>query len=389
MSILSDMRGSVTKSKAITAFAVVAIGGAFAYSYFKTPEVAGNHSTVQSTGMNQPTLQGSEPITPVYKEALEKQDQQRVDDAKKNGGSAIPTIQSSTQENEVPLLIDTDKGDKTPKVPNPVPEIMQQPIVMQQPLADAVPIVTTPPPAAVAASPERITKMVAALTRPKNPVAEVVQFGYSAPKVADATQSAPSIGDATTAAAATSKIKLPLAGTILYAQLVGRANSDHPGPVIAKVLQGEYTGATLIGSFAVAQNALVINFDRMTVEKTRDGEEINETVPLKAVAVDTKYIGTGLATSVDRHLFEKLSIAAATSFAQTFGQAVTQKGQTSTNYANGASTNTAANLNTNEELLSAGGSAIGSAGQIMQSEFGQRPTTVIVDGGTPLGVLFL
>jgi intracellular multiplication protein IcmE len=230
--------------------------------------------------------------------------------------------------------------------------------------------------------------MLNAMTRRIPPVAEVVAFGAVMPEVTVAEQSAPSVSSAATDAAG-SKVKLPLAGTILYAQLIGRANSDHPGPVLAKILQGEYTGATLIGSFQVAQNAMVISFDRMTVATTRDGDEINETVPIQATAVDTTYIGTGLATKVDRHMFQKLAIAFTAGFARGLGDAISDSGETTINTSNGTITTGGKNFDTREELLVAGGQAVSDAGSILQQEFGNRPTTVIVEAGTPIGVLFL
>jgi intracellular multiplication protein IcmE len=127
----------------------------------------------------------------------------------------------------------------------------------------------------------------------------------------------------------------------------------------------------------------------MTVETTPDGEEINETVAIKAVAVDTKDIGTGLASSVDRHMLSKLTIGFMSAFAQGFGDAISQNGSTSYNSSNGTYTTSTNNLDTKEELYSAGGKAIGKSGDILQQEFGNRPTTIIVKGGTPIGVLFL
>jgi intracellular multiplication protein IcmE len=230
--------------------------------------------------------------------------------------------------------------------------------------------------------------MMQNLQRRPNPIAEVVQFSPVIPQATALEQTGPEISG-TDVAQAESKIKLPLAGTILYAQLVGRANSDYPGPVLAKILQGEYTGATLIGSFQTAQNALTISFDRMTVSTSRSGEEINETIPIQAVAVDTRYIGTGLATSVDRHLFQKLAIGFVAGFAQGFGDAISQTGETTIDTGNGTVTTGSRDLDANEELLAAGGQSVSEVGNILQQEFGNRPTTVIVEAGTPLGVLFL
>ncbi|MCV9965076.1 hypothetical protein OIU34_24570 [Pararhizobium sp. BT-229] len=386
--IISNLKGTVTKSKGMLVFAGVAILGVSGWYYTRTPEVPVTPSLVSGGVMNETTVHGgTEPISPDYKEQLHTADDRRAEEALDKGGSAIPTVIGNTIESEAPLLVIQDDKPKTPEIEEPVAEIMQQPIALNAPNTETVPLVTAPPPA-VAVPQEQINGMLNAMTRRVPPVAEVVAFGAVMPAAPAAEQSAPSVSSAAADAAA-SKVKLPLAGTILYAQMVGRANSDHPGPVLAKILQGEYTGATLIGTFQVAQNALVINFDRMTVATTRDGEEINETVPIQATAVDTTYIGSGLATKVDRHMFQKLAIAFTAGFAQGFGEAISDTGETTIDTGNGTITTGGKDLDTKEELLAAGGQAVSEAGSILQQEFGNRPTTVIVEAGTPIGVLFL
>lgn len=385
---ITNLKGTVTKSKGMLIFVGVAVAAVVGYSYMNTPELPVTPSVVGESAMNDVTIHGgTTPITDDYKNQLSTADNRRAEEALEKGGSSLPTVIGNTIENEQPILIVDDNKPKTPEIEEPVAEIMQQPIALNAPITETVPLVTAPP-AAVAVAQEQVNNMLNAMTRRFPPVAEVVAFGAVMPPAPTAEQSAPSVS-AATAEDAASKVKLPLAGTILYAQMVGRANSDHPGPVLAKILQGEYTGATLIGTFQVAQNALVINFDRMTVATTRDGEEINETVPIQATAVDTTYIGTGLATKVDRHMFQKLAIAFTAGFAQGFGDAISDTGETTIDTGNGTITTGGKDLNTREELLAAGGQAVSQAGSILQQEFGNRPTTVIVEAGTPIGVLFL
>ena len=385
---ITNLKGTVTKSKGMLIFVGVAVAAVLGYSYMSSPELPVTPSVVGQGSMNDPTIHGgTTAITPDYQEQLSTADNKRAEEALEKNKSAMPTVIGNTTENETPLLIPEELKPKTPEIEEPVAEIMQQPIALNAPITETVPLVTAPP-AAVAVPQEQVNNMLNAMTRRVPPVAEVVAFGAVMPQAPTVEQSAPSVS-AATAEDAASKVKLPLAGTILYAQMVGRANSDHPGPVLAKILQGEYTGATLIGTFQVAQNALVINFDRMTVATTRDGEEINETVPVQATAVDTTYIGTGLATKVDRHMFQKLAIAFTAGVAQGFGDAISDTGETTIDTGNGTITTGGKDLNTREELLAAGGQAVSQAGSILQQEFGNRPTTVIVEAGTPIGVLFL
>jgi intracellular multiplication protein IcmE len=367
--------------------AFIAVG----YSYMTAEPPASNPSSVSKGPMGgQPTLQGGETLSPQYANELGRADEQRIEQARNSGGSAIPTIRPGTQEqlNPVPLL-DPVKDD-TPVIDTPKVDVA--PIVLDTPPAAPIPIVTAPPSVMSQTNPANIENMKTYMSslRRANPVAEVTTYADPenfAPKTAE--QTVPAAAAATDAAQAQSKIKLPLAGKILYAQMISRADSDAPGPVLAKIVQGDYAGATLIGSFQKAENALVISFDRMTVENTRDGEEINETVAVEAIAVSTDYIGTALATHVDRHLFQKIGIGFLAGFAEGFGDAISQKGETTINGTSGTVTTTTGDLSTKEELYAAGGKAVSNTGSILMDEFGRRPTTVRVESGTPIGVLFL
>ncbi|WP_327210746.1 DotG/IcmE/VirB10 family protein [Rhizobium leguminosarum] len=384
--------GETTKGsrKLLLGVAGVAIA-AGVYVAFSTPDLPVNNSTVQKGPMSgTPTLQGGDKLPPAYEEELGKADQQRVNAAKNNGGSAIATLRPGTEEQRAPIpLLDPVKED-TPVVETP--KIDPAPIVVAAPVVPNVPIVA-PPPAIAQASPENLDalKSYMASIRRANPVAEVTTYADMdrLNQQAQAAQTAPAATPVSATADEKSKVKLPLAGKILYAQMVSRANSDSPGPVLAKIVQGEYAGATLIGSFQKAQDSLIISFDRMTVETTRDGEEINETVAIKSVAVSTDYIGTGMATSVDRHMFQKIAIGFTAAFAQGLGEAVSQNGQTTYNTSNGTITTSNDKLDTKEELTAAGGKAVAQTGSILMDEFGRRPTTIIVESGTPIGVLFL
>lgn len=367
--------------------AAVAVG----YSMFTVEDPAVNPSTVTKGPMDgAPTLQGGAPLSQQYSEELGKADQQRIEAARDSGGSAIPTLRPGTTEQLTPVPLLDPVIDETPVVETP--KIDAAPIVLNTPPPAAVPIVTAPPSVMAQNNPANIDALkdyMGQIRRP-NPVAEVITYGDPANFAQQAPQqTAPAATASTADAAAQSKVKLPLAGKILYAQMISRADSDAPGPVLARIVQGDYAGATLIGSFQKAENALIISFNRMTVETDKEGEEINETVAIEAIAVSTDYIGTALATSVDRHLFQKIGIGFLAGFAEGFGDAISQKGQTTISGTTGTVTTSTGDLSTEEELYAAGGKAVSNTGSILMDEFGRRPTTVRVESGTPIGVLFL
>lgn len=388
---LSSVKNTIAgNKKLLLVFVVVAaVGGGLALR--SSPEAPVPNSTVANPMKGTTPIEGSEANTPARSDALDTFDNKAVEEARDNGSSAIPVVRP-TNSTPAPVILDLDPP--TPPAPtadDKEVEIKQEPIVIAPPTVQPVSIVA--PPTTVKsvedkARADAMMKYAATLSRPL-PVAQVVEFGDNKDFVVEEEeQSGPIVGGDPTDSDK-SKIKVPLAGKILYAEIVGQANSDSPGPVIAKVLQGEYRGATLVGSFKTTRDALVISFDKMTVETTPDGEEINDTVSIKAVAVDTKDIGTGLATSVDRHMLSKLTIGFMSAFAQGFGDAVGDKGTTSYDTGNGTITTRNGDLDTSEQLYSAGGKAISKSGDILQQEFGNRPTTIIVKGGTPIGVLFL
>lgn len=390
---ISRLKSSVAdgRSKKILLFVAVIAAAAVVYSLMPAPEEQRPASSVVSPPRGQ-TTQGGDPLTPEYQEQIRRDDKQRADAARQQGGTSIPTVVVSSQQS-TPVLIPAEKEPPAPPEPEApkVPPIEQKPLVVSAP--PLAPIVSPAVPVQNQQDVQRLGEFLAQVTRRNYAVAEVQYMydprGQAPSSTASApAQSAPAV-PSQAAAAAASKVKLPLAGTILYGTLVGRANSDAPGPVIAKVLQGKYAGATLIGSFSTQREGLVIKFNKMTVGTDAEGEEINETVDIDAVAVDTKNIGTSLATSVDRHLFEKIGISLASSFAEGFGRAVAQSNSITTLRPDGSYTTSNSALDTEKQLLSAGGQAIGATGNILMDEFGRRPTTIIVEAGTPLGILFL
>lgn len=393
--MIGKLKGATAGSRKMIIGVGVIVAGMLAYTYLSSSEPPAPNSSVSAPPAAGPTIQASGPISTVYDEALGQADLGRITEARNTGSSAMPTVRPNPSEQPVPL-IDPDEPEETaPEVE--LPEVKPPVVVQQQPIPATIPIVQAPQ---QMRDPQEVENLVASFKefRRPIPVAEVVTFSTSASIQAEIDarreQSAPSTGSGNIptppqSGEAVSKVKLPLAGTILYAELISRANSDTPGPVLARVLQGEYTGATLIGSFQTAQNALVISFNKMTVKTTASGEEINETVPIETVAVDTKYIGTGLATKVDRHLFQKLAIGFTASFAEGFGDALSNNGTTTVVTEGGSTISSRPKLDTKEQLLSSGGKAVANAGSILMDEFGRRPTTVIVESGTAIGVLFL
>ncbi len=196
-----------------------------------------------------------------------------------------------------------------------------------------------------------------------------------------ATGSAPSSGSI-------GGIPLPLAGTIIYAELIGEANSDAQGPILAQVLQGPLSGARLIGSFGAQRDTLILKFSTLSLGTSADGDEIQKTVGINAVGVDSTTVGTGIATDVDHHFLTNVGFTAAAAFAQGFGSALSQSGSSVSQGAYGYTvTNATRSLSQNLRIAGATAGAAGS--QAIVQAYGNRPTTITIAAGTPIGILFL
>lgn len=382
--MINKIKDVTAGSKKMLIFVTVIGVSVVAYSFFSAPDLEVSNSRVTAPPVGTPTIQGSAPVPDAYAKELSRADSQRIEQALNDGRSAIPTIRHMSSEQLLPPIEDDPVIEEAPVIS--LPEV-SAPVIIPQPITPAIPIVQQP---TQVRNPEHARELATYINglRRQYPVAEVIRLSENI-VASNEQQTPPAVTAPPSAGDDGIGIPLPMAGTIIYAEMVSRANSDTPGPVLAKILQGDFAGATLIGSFQTARDALVISFDKMSITKLRDGTEVNQTIPISTVAVDTSHIGTALATSVDRHLFQKLAIGFTASFAQGFGDALSRSGTTRIITDNGTSYETFQDLNTQDQLLSAGGKAVSETGNILMEEFGRRPTTVIVESGTAIGILFL
>lgn len=406
-------------SRALLLFALLALVVAIAWS-----ALSGKKARVEiSSARTPPTIdstQGGAQVSAQYNDNLLQANQQRVAEARRTGTSALPTVTVEQVGNKLPSTLDTSREEA------PRPPVMQpqapQPARQQAPAAQS-PFRGHEARAQAPAGAPVDEKLVSAMNKQMDeiskgmrsgPVATTAFYnpqGQSAPGAQPAGGQAPGgqgfapqangAGQAASPLAQGgreagwreaergSRLPVPAAGTILYSRLIGRVNSDAPGPVIGEILQGPYAGARLLGSFQSGEAGAVLSFQSMTVVRTVDGVERAEPVPIKAVAVDTQHLGTAMATDIDRHLFERIAVGFATSFLQGLGAAIGSSGATTFLDPSGGAVINSPLRSTADNLLQAGGTAAGRAGQIFERAYGNRKTTVTVDADTPFGLLFL
>ena len=334
------------------------------------------------------SVQGGNPVSQAYATELNTANEQRIQRAREEGTSAQPTVIVGPAQGGPPI-IPVQHIPNAPSEPGPPVD----PLLVSRP-----PVVNTNGPRApIQQSIQERNPLVEAMSQQMRAIADdkpgnaLVTYLYEHKDVVGESERDRQL-QTVAGAAGTGHLGLdpsiPLPGTILYAETIGEANSDAPGPVLVQILQGPLAGARLIGTFRIAQEALVLEFERMTVPEDRQGRKPARVVTLKAVAVDTEKLGTALATDVDRRLFEKVAFGFSSAFLQGFGQAIAQSGTTVTRDLYGTTYSTP-RLSTKEQLLVAGGAAAGQVGTTLNQVFGNRPTTVKVRAGTPVGILFL
>lgn len=176
------------------------------------------------------------------------------------------------------------------------------------------------------------------------------------------------------------KVLLP-GGRILYAQLLTEANSDIPGPVLVELMSGPLKGNRLLGSFEVNSELLTLSFDTIIIG--------DENISIDAVALDPNTTLPGLATEVDHRYFKRIILPAAAAFVEGMTQAISESGAT-TITVSGENVTESTNDATNDQEVASG---INEAGQevreILDEIADETEVLVRIAAGTPLGILFL
>jgi len=172
------------------------------------------------------------------------------------------------------------------------------------------------------------------------------------------------------------------AGSIIFAVLETAINSDEPGPVMARIIQGKLKGATLLGTLTRQNKKVLLTFNLMSIPG------MDASLPIQAVAIDPDTARTALASDVDNHYLLRYGTAFAASFMQGFGDAVGKSGSSLKEDANGNVFQENLKFSTQEKALIALGSVGQKFGSVLEPIF-NTPPTVTVDSGVGLGILYL
>jgi len=169
------------------------------------------------------------------------------------------------------------------------------------------------------------------------------------------------------------------AGTVNYAQLLTEANSDVPGPILAQILSGPLAGGRAIGQFQVMNDYLVLTFSRVSFK----GKDYS----VNALALDPDTTLGGMATEVDHRYMTRLLLPAAASFMSAFGDAMSD-GSSQTTVSGDTVIVSEASKGSKDALYEGFGQMGNTMAEFMRSEANNTKVLVRVAVGTPMGLFF-
>ncbi len=373
----------------MTAVAAIVAAG---MSFFGGSSASKNTSRL----VNPPTINGAPggPASPYMQQQTDMANRDRENQAMQTGGSALPTpIGQSTDMNA--LNGDAKKGDPLNELKAEIEHLKQDQQQTQKQQIQQQQLIQQAP--ARAAQAEQFDDTLAmAMQRQMSQLidgwtpAGVKSVIVTKPEdlKAAAEKRAGASADGSTASGANgaaaqepAKVLLP-AGTVSYAQLLTEANSDVPGPILAQIVSGPFSGARAVGQFQVANgyaDYLVLQFTLVHF-KGKD-------YPINAIALNPDTTLGGMATEVDQRYLTRVILPAAAGFLQGFGQALGTGNSTTTT--NGQATIISQSQEGYRQGLFQGlGQGAQTMSQFFQNQANQTKPLVRVAASTPMGLFF-
>ncbi|MCB1538625.1 MAG: hypothetical protein H6865_03865 [Rhodospirillales bacterium] len=335
--------------------------------------------------------------TEAYRDAINEVNQQRLDQAVQTGQSTMPIPVSDNTDNSLqdgsgtpPASMDDPlagwRSGSQQSGPDPTLEPTSPQLVggngqggngaQQQVMPSG------PDPQAVDALANAMTQqMQQILDKHKILPPQIMQVTSADYLEQKAQKASSSTGGASTAqnAPVVKEILIP-AGTIVYAQTLTEANTDAPGPVLARLSSGPLAGARILGSFKDTEDYLILDFNTVVVNG------ISQSV--NAVAIDPKTTLPALASEVDRRYWRRVLLPAAARFIEGMGNAIAQNEQTVVVTAD-TTTVSQPKLNTREQVAAGLAAGTSKLSEELDNEGNRTKVMIKVNAGTPIGVLFL
>lgn len=369
----------MVKAGIVVGVLVVLIGGIILFgSGDKKPETS---RMVGGTELTEPP--GTSQVSQVYSEAVKETDAKVVEEAIRTGGSAIPTP-ITPPVGRVTLPDEDTKEDDPLERWRRIQEERQRRIEEKPATPQGDPNLET-----ISRLAEAMAAQMESILQSKKPMPPryaLITPGpeFVMPGEEDLSSSGGNAdGGGEDDGEDVVKIIVP-AGTIEYAQLLIEADSDIPGPIMARIASGPLAGSRILGAFTVADGEyLVLNFDTVVIDGISHG--------IDAVAVNPDTTKIGMVTDVDHKYWERIILPAAAKFIEGFGSAVAQTDSTSVSVSGGTGTVTqeTQDLNARQELFKGVEEASKEISDIISEEGKNAKVRIVVKAGTPMGVLFL
>lgn len=170
------------------------------------------------------------------------------------------------------------------------------------------------------------------------------------------------------------------AGTIYYAQLLIEANSDAPGPILAEIMSGPFTGGRAIGSFEITHEYLVLHFTKISYKK--------KDYPVDAIALDPSTTLGGLVTEKDNRYLTRVLLPSAAAFLEGFGSALNTTSST-TSVTNGVVVVQQSRQGVKDGLYRGLAEGANTVGGFFRDEAQNTKPLIRVAAGTPMGMFFV
>lgn len=336
---------------------------------------------------------GTSEVSEEYKNAIEEDNRQRIEQAMRTGESAMP-MAVDTVKGTVPLQFEQPEEEDPLERWRRMQEerIRQEQVKKQEEPPPEEPQVDTRTPAinalaeAMAQQMESVLgnqdfaapqiKLIADLTYLENLTYKEQQLLEQA-LASQATTNGTGISDDDVVTI------IQPAGEIEYAQTLTEANTDVPGPVLAQIASGPLKGGRLIGGFAETERYVTITFTTLVLNGI--------SYPVNAVAIDPGTTLPGLATDIDNRYLKRVILPAAAEFITGLTEAIAESGTTTVTVSGDTTTTTTSNANQdNDQEVATGIAAAGEEiGDILDEMADQTRRLIRVRAGTAIGVLFI
>ncbi|MBP9050400.1 MAG: hypothetical protein KBF91_04200 [Alphaproteobacteria bacterium] len=347
-------------------------------------------SSLMNTGSDINQIPGTEQVSPAMQEAIEESDAQNLQEAVKQGTSAMPTpieppkplldVPAEETGNEDPLVRWRQLQEERLRVQREQERAQKQPAEQPDPARASMLQALMQ---AMSQQMQRILETQKAQNQKYMKVTDLAKLQQEGQEGAQNADYSPNQSVANIELKEQLKVIIP-AGDIAYAQLLIEANSDIKGPIVALVVSGPFSGAKALGTFTREDEYLVMQFTSIT------GKE-GHSIPITAFAVDPATTLTGLATEVDHRYWTRIILPAAAKFVEGVGSAIAEKGTTTVTVSSGrdsTSTQDSSNIDVEQELYKGVEEASKTVGEILKEDGKDVEPLVRVKAGTPIGLLF-